>query len=60
MRILNGQQQDGLIQLKMHVCVCVCVCVHTHVCIHKQYNSICIKLIKLDQFYRHIGWSFCA
>lgn len=58
MRILNGQQQDGLIQLKMHVCVCVCV--HTPVCIHKQYNSICIKLIKSNQFYRHISWSFCA
>ena len=31
MRILNGQQQDGLIQLKMHVCVCVCVC--TRMCV---------------------------
>ena len=33
MRILNGQQQDGLIQLKMHVCVCVCVCVCTRLCV---------------------------
>ena len=59
MRILNGQQQDGLKQLQMCVCVCVCTCMC--VFIHsKQYNSIFIKLIKSNQFYRHIGWSFCA
>lgn len=28
MRILNGQLQDGLIQLK--TCVCVCACVFTN------------------------------
>lgn len=32
--------------------MCVRVCVFTH---PKQYNSICIKLIKSNQFYRHTG-----
>ena len=29
----------------------VCVCVR--VCFHKQYNSICIKLIKSDQIFSY-------
>ena len=33
MRILNGQQQDGLKQLQMCVCVCVCAraCVYSYI-----------------------------